>query len=75
MPPLSALTTADSETYLGFEVIALLLMCPTIHHVHNVVDGDGRLSNVGGQDDFPHTRRGPWEDALLVHHWDVGMDY
>lgn len=61
--------------YLGLQVIALLLVRATVHHVDDVVDGDGGLSDVGGQDDLPDARRRPLEDVLLVHHGDVGVHW
>lgn len=48
-------------------------MRATVHHVDNVIDGDGGLSDVGGQDDLPDARWRPLEDVLLVHHGDVGV--
>lgn len=66
---------AARQQYLGPEVVALLLVRATVHHVHDVIDGDGGLCNVGGQDDFPDARGRPLEDVLLVHHGDVGVHW
>lgn len=64
---------ARKHQYLGLQVITFLLVCATVHHMHNVIDGDGGLSDVGGQDNLPDTRWRPLEDVLLVHHGDVGV--
>lgn len=66
---------AAGQQYLGLEVVALLLVCATVHHVHDVVDGDGGLCDVGGQDDLPDTWWRPLEDVLLVHHRDIGVHW
>lgn len=66
---------AARQQYLGLEVVALLLVRATVHHVHDVVDGDGGLCDVGGQDNLPDARRRPLEDVLLVHHGDVGVHW
>jgi len=64
---------ARKHQYLGLQIVAFLLVRATVHHVDNVVDGDGGLGDVGGQDDLPDARRRPLEDVLLVHHGDVGV--
>lgn len=46
-------------------------MRAAVHHVDDVVDGDGGLGDVGGQDDLPDAGGRPLEDVLLVHHGDV----
>lgn len=61
--------------HLSLEVIALLLVSAAVYHMHNVIDGDGGLSNVGSQDDLSHSRWGPLENVLLVHHGDVGVHW
>jgi len=61
--------------YLGLQIIALLLVRATVHHVDDIVDGDGGLSDVGGQDNLPDARWRPLEDVLLVHHGDVGVHW
>lgn len=66
---------AAGQQYLGLEVVALLLVRAAVHHVHDVVDGDGGLCDVGGQDNLPDTRGRPLEDVLLVHHGDVGVHW
>lgn len=38
--------------HVGRRVVRLLLLHPGVDHEHDVVDGDGRLRDVGGDDDL-----------------------
>lgn len=44
---------AGEETNLCPRVVVMLLVGSRVHHMDNVIDGDGGLGNVGGKDDFP----------------------
>ena len=63
------------RTHLGLQVVALLLVQTAVHHVHDVIDRDGRLGNVGGQDDLAYPNGRLLEYGLLVHHRDVGVHW
>ena len=47
-------------------VVRLLLALAAVDDVRDVVDRDGRLGDVGGEDDLANTARGPVEDFPLV---------
>ena len=47
-------------------VVRLLLALAAVDDVRDVVDRDGRLGDVGGEDDLANAERGPIEDFPLV---------
>ena len=47
-------------------VVALLLQAARVDDDHHVVDGDGRLGDVSGEDYFADAARGAQEDAALL---------
>lgn len=46
-----------------------------VNHIDHVIDGDGCLSNVGGDDDFGNSCRRPEEHRLLVFTGQWGMKW
>lgn len=61
--------------HLGLQIIALLFVQTTVHHVHDVIDCDRRLRDVGGQDNLAYPNWRLLKYGLLVHHGDVGVHW
>lgn len=61
--------------HLGLQVIALLLVQTAVHHMHNIIDCDRRLCDIGGQHNLAHPNWRLLEYGLLVHHGDVGVHW
>lgn len=54
------------DPHLGARVIILFFVSSHIHHVDDVIDGDGGLCNVSGEDNLPLALLGVLEHQLLV---------
>ena len=69
-PALLHIGQADPLRRQGADIVVhvkvLDLNLATVDHVDNVLDGDGRLSNVCGNDDLARALRRPGKDGLLV---------
>lgn len=63
----------ERGSHLRTGVVALLFLGPSVHNMHNVVDGDGSFGNVGRQDDFALALWGALEHSLLVGHRHTGV--
>lgn len=58
--------TETFGTNLSPWVIIVFFVSSRVHHMDDVVNGDGRLCNVSGEDDLPLSRRWVLEHRLLV---------
>lgn len=58
--------TPTSETLSSFPQRTRTFDSAAVHHEDAILDGDGRLGDIGGHHDFPNPHGGHLEDSLLV---------
>ena len=56
----------EKELHAGVRIVPVLLALAAVHDVHDVVDGDGSLGDVRGDDDFASVARRVLENRPLL---------
>ncbi len=59
--------------HLGSGVVVLLFLAAGVHHVHYIIDSDGGLCDVCGQDDLSLSVWRTLEHRLLVRYGHTGV--
>lgn len=70
---MSLLLLEHDSSHLGPGIVALLFLSAQVHNVHYVIDGDGRLCDVGCQDNFALALWGALEHNLLICYRHAGV--
>jgi hypothetical protein len=77
-PALAGVRAGDETVVEGGHaaerIVTVLLHTPSIDYEGDIVDGDGGLSNIGGEDNLADPRGGASEDPPLVLWGDGGVD-
>ena len=63
----------QQQLHAGVGIVPVLFTFAGVHHVDDVVDGDGRLRDVGGDDDLAIRPRRVFEDHLLLRRGQRGV--